>query len=1287
MRAPRNHPLVLFFARRHRLLLHLLLVVTTVLTLFPRARPAYAAAATSVEPSIAAQAAGEIDPCDLIPIPPGVNCTNFPPPELLYLQSDIYYATPAQTASLRNLENRAVQDVITLHSLPPEDEAAVRTWGRDAVLSQLYILLAAAINTEIAERTVDEQSAVDWLTSVAQRRNVAAAQNAAREYVKWAGLGRSNFDALMSTNPSKAQIEAFLSGPVVNYDFPGGTSTEGWCVYRSPAPYESEYTGYNNPLCLGPVLGFILPPTPSYDQFVEWGSAKANYPLLSSPAFLTRAQTMGVGLGIGLPLSAVAAGAAPITVALRAVKSSAEGAKFFGDTAKNVFSVASRFSIVAGVTVFLTVITALVTAVLLGINVADAANLPGKLAALVDTARTTSIDATTLTGDTDSTTNLFSLFVGATTPMPTLDRSCDNSNITPGFLTITIIGTDQQILSPNTPCLNPTRIPAAAATDPQFVVKNASGVEVLSPTISVKDSASDIVTTARLSGNWFITSANGTTAQTLRLAYTDWEGNQQSAWLTGTPTDGYAFLTAAVDSSETTAASTCIDDGTCSAGATIEFIGADDQPYSATVRAYQAPTGTPTVSNAEESIPAILDAGGFAPGGAVEPVTYRWSFKGADCALVIGLPCSELGNATGSTVTFTWDAGGTYQVDLTATDAIGAQATTSLQVSVASLPPAFAFAPDCAASPNVPCNTWGGNAGSSVALRGTLRYTGSASRFQVTVDWGDGSSYFVTIGSDGSVGTIPPGGISPIAVTRVPGELAYTLVAPFTYVNPGIYNGSVRVTKLVNLIGDGGTVTQPFTMNIKGNQTISFPSIGGTSYGNLFSISATGGASGQPVTFTSNSLCALSDISEGPGTGSATVTVLGAGECTITARQAGSATYNPAPEVTRRIISLLALLTVTAPSPTITYGQPVPALTPDYSGFKLSDSESILTTPATCVVAPNSGGVGSYATSCSGTVAPNYSVDYVPGTLTITRAPLTITANNKTMVYGQAVPSFDATFSGLVNGESSSVVSGLSCSARDGNGQPISSITPPGSYPITCDGGSTANYSLSYVAGTLTINKAATTTTLSAAPNTSLLGQSVTFTAAVAVNSLGSGTPGGAVTFLDGSIPIAGCSAVPINPASGTATCTTSTLSVGQRAISASYSGDANFAASSATPASYTVAYGFSSFSGPVDNPPMVNSASAGRSIPLKWRIVNAAGAPITNLSSVTVTSAAGGCSANVPADPVEEYAITASGLQNLGDGYYQFNWKTERAWAGSCRTLRLNLGDGVVRTALFQFR
>jgi hypothetical protein len=62
-------------------------------------------------------------------------------------------------------------------------------------------------------------------------------------------------------------------------------------------------------------------------------------------------------------------------------------------------------------------------------------------------------------------------------------------------------------------------------------------------------------------------------------------------------------------------------------------------------------------------------------------------------------------------------------------------------------------------------------------------------------------------------------------------------------------------------------------------------------------------------------------------------------------------------------------------------------------------------------------------------------------------------------------------------------------------------------------------------------------------------------------------------------------------------------------------------------------------------------------------------------------------CPAGTTTDTIEEYAAGNSGLQNLGDGYYQWNWKSPSNYANSCKTLKLNLGEGFEHTALFQFK
>jgi hypothetical protein len=113
----------------------------------------------------------------------------------------------------------------------------------------------------------------------------------------------------------------------------------------------------------------------------------------------------------------------------------------------------------------------------------------------------------------------------------------------------------------------------------------------------------------------------------------------------------------------------------------------------------------------------------------------------------------------------------------------------------------------------------------------------------------------------------------------------------------------------------------------------------------------------------------------------------------------------------------------------------------------------------------------------------------------------------------------------------------------------------------------------------------------------------------------------------------------------------------------------------------------FEGFFSPIDNR-VKNVAKAGQAIPVKWRILDWNGNPVSDPNSfVSITSkqGAGLCSGLSP-DPIEEYA-GMSGLQYLGDGYWQFNWKTPKTYAGQCREMTLTLADGSVHTADFLFR
>ena len=109
--------------------------------------------------------------------------------------------------------------------------------------------------------------------------------------------------------------------------------------------------------------------------------------------------------------------------------------------------------------------------------------------------------------------------------------------------------------------------------------------------------------------------------------------------------------------------------------------------------------------------------------------------------------------------------------------------------------------------------------------------------------------------------------------------------------------------------------------------------------------------------------------------------------------------------------------------------------------------------------------VGSYAVSVSGLSSTNYTITYSNSTLTVMPAPLTVTVNNTDKVYGQPNPTFNAGYSGLVNGDTLSVLSGTVTFSTQ-----ATTSSSAGNYAVQASGLTASNYTIVYVAGTLTIS-------------------------------------------------------------------------------------------------------------------------------------------------------------------------------------------------------------------------
>jgi predicted extracellular nuclease len=117
------------------------------------------------------------------------------------------------------------------------------------------------------------------------------------------------------------------------------------------------------------------------------------------------------------------------------------------------------------------------------------------------------------------------------------------------------------------------------------------------------------------------------------------------------------------------------------------------------------------------------------------------------------------------------------------------------------------------------------------------------------------------------------------------------------------------------------------------------------------------------------------------------------------------------------------------------------------------------------------------------------------------------------------------------------------------------------------------------------------------------------------------------------------------------------------------------------------LSYNFAGFFQPVDNLPTVNTVKAGQAVPIKFSLngdqglnIFAAGYPKSEMIA---------CNSTAPVDGIEE-TVTAgsSGLSyNATTDQYTYVWKTNKAWANSCRQLVVKLNDGTFHRANFKFK
>jgi hypothetical protein len=251
------------------------------------------------------------------------------------------------------------------------------------------------------------------------------------------------------------------------------------------------------------------------------------------------------------------------------------------------------------------------------------------------------------------------------------------------------------------------------------------------------------------------------------------------------------------------------------------------------------------------------------------------------------------------------------------------------------------------------------------------------------------------------------------------------------------------------------TVTAGNTNKVYG-QTVTFAGTEFTS-SNLLN-----GDTVSAVTLTSTGILATAGVAGSPYAINATnATGSGLANYTIS-YQPGILTVNP------------AALTVTAGNTNKVYGQTVTFAGTEFASSNLLNGDAVSTVTLTSTGALATAGVAGSpyvinATNATGGGLGNYTISYQPGILTVNPAALTLTADDKTRMYGLTNPVLTASYSGFVNSEDTNALSGSPALTT----LAVSS-SPVGGYPINIAAGtlSNANYNFNFTNGTLTVTSA-----------------------------------------------------------------------------------------------------------------------------------------------------------------------------------------------------------------------
>ena len=352
----------------------------------------------------------------------------------------------------------------------------------------------------------------------------------------------------------------------------------------------------------------------------------------------------------------------------------------------------------------------------------------------------------------------------------------------------------------------------------------------------------------------------------------------------------------------------------------------------------------------------------------------------------------------------------------------------------------FSIAPDGACSANSCTPTGPGPhtvTGTDATKSGTATLTAQATP---TISWADPAA--IVYGT-------PLSSTQLNATASVPGTFAYSPSS--ATVLPAGVNEALSVTFTPTDTANYATSHATVHINVsRATPTVTWATPADIVYGTALGAVQLNAAASVPGTFAYT-----------PTTGS----VLPAG-----VNETLSVSFTPTDTANYSTTSVLVLINVSRATPTITWANPADIVygTP-LSSAQLNAAASVTGTfaytPANGTVQP--AGPQPLSVTFTPADAANYTAAAATVHVRVTPAPLSVTANPASKVYGQPNPAFGASYDGFVNGDTVASLTGTVAFAT-----PATAASGVGSYPVTPSGLTSNNYTIAYHDGHLTVTPA-----------------------------------------------------------------------------------------------------------------------------------------------------------------------------------------------------------------------